>query len=533
MHVESFAMLLGGLGLFFVGIRMVSENLKQMTSRRFKLFITRFTDRGFLAGIAGAFSGFITQSTTVVTFIVASFISSGLLTVRKSLPIIFWSNAGCSLLVLIAVLDIKVVVLFLLGLSGICYAFEKPARFHHALGALFGISLLFLGLNLVSTGTAPFAEHPGFQSLLFTLKDSYLLIFLIGGMLTFLSQAAIGIMIIAITMANAGIFTMDQTLMIIYGVHTGSALTTIVLSASFKGSAKQAVMAQALLNLFGVTLFVILFYLELYARIPLVKSCVGFLSDDIREQAAFVVLLFNFFIPFVLSFLLTPFYRILNHFWPPSGEEALSKIKFIHAHAADDPETAILLIEKEIFRLLKRIPLYLESLRPGFGAKAIESDTYHRAFGEISSEIEQFIADVFHRELSLSTSETLLRVQNRHSLVASLEDNVYGLCTTLKEKQGGKVSEKLLMNIVESLDAIFLTAIEATESDDDGDLEILITLTSDKGPLMEKTRRSYLSSEKVLSPEDRALILYVTNLYERSVWALGRYGMYLSRSAAR
>jgi len=532
MHFESFATLIAGLGLFFVGIRMVSGNLKQMTSRRFKLFISRFTEKGFIAGIWGALSGFITQSTSVSTFIIASLISSGLLTVRKSLPIIFWANAGCSTLVLIAVLDIKYLVLLLLGLSGICYAFEKPARFHHALGALFGISLLFLGLSMISTGTAPFAEYPGFKSLLLTLKDSYILIFVIGGILAFISQTAIGIIIIAITMTNAGIFTMDQTLMIIYGVHAGSSITTYVLSSSLKGSAKQSVMAQVLFNLFGVVIFVAAFYIELYTDIPLVKGFVSLLSGDIKHQAALVVLLFNFLIPFILSFILTPFYGILNHFWPPLEEEALSKIKFIHEHAADDPETAILLIEKEILRLLRRIPLYLDMIRPGIKEGTVTLDTYHNAFGEVSSEIQLFITDVFHKSLNLSTSETLLNVQNRHTLVASLEDNVYGLCKTLEGKTEGGESGRLVMNIVESLDAIFLTAIEASESGDGDDLDILITLTSDRGQLMEKIRRIYLSSEKDLSPEERSLILYITNLFERSVWMLGRYGMYLDQNAA-
>jgi len=215
-------MLIGGLGLFFVGMELISGNLKQLTSRRFKLFISRVADNGVIAGIWGALLGLITQSTSVVTFIVASLVSSGLLTIRKSLPIIFWANAGCSMLMLIVTLDIKNVVLLLLGLSGVFYAFEKPVRFHHALGALFGLSLLFFGLNMVSMGAAPFAEHPGFKTLLFTLKDYYFLIFVIGGgVLLLVSQTATGTIIIAITMTNAGIFTMDQTLMLIYGVYAG------------------------------------------------------------------------------------------------------------------------------------------------------------------------------------------------------------------------------------------------------------------------------------------------------------------------
>lgn len=88
------------------------------------------------------------------------------------------------------------------------------------------------------------------------------------------------------------------------------------------------------------------------------------------------------------------------------------------------------------------------------------------------------------------------------------------------------------MSIVESLDALLLTAIETTESDDESDLEILIALTSDKGQLMEKIRRIYLTSEKDITPEKRSLILYITNLFERSVWTLGRYGAYLGQNAA-
>jgi len=91
---------------------------------------------------------------------------------------------------------------------------------------------------------------------------------------------------------------------------------------------------------------------------------------------------------------------------------------------------------------LKRVPLYLERLRPGIKEGTVTLDTYHNAFGEVSLEIQLFITDVFHKSLNLSTSETLLNVQNRHTLVASLEDNVYGLCKTLEGKnRRGRIGE--------------------------------------------------------------------------------------------
>lgn len=528
---NSIALLIGGLGLFFVGIRMVSTNLKLMTSRRLKRTIARFTDRGIVAGIWGALSGFVTQSTSVSSFIVASLISSGLLTVRKSLPIIFWANAGCSTLVLLAVLDIHSFILILLGISGICYAFEKPQQVHHVLGALFGISLLFLGLHMVGSGASPVAETPWIKTLLYNTRSSYLLTFLIGGVLAFISQAALGIIIIAVAMTKSGLFTIDQTLMIIYGAHLGSSVTTYLLSSSLKGSAKQSIMGQILFNVFGVVIFMALFYAELYTDVPLVKALIGILSEDIARQAALVVLIFNFMVPLVLSFFLDPLYRLLEHLWPPLEEEELSKIQFINEHAVSEPETAVLLTEKEVHRLLRRIPSCLDKVRQGSAPDHPPSlEAHHAAFAEVSTEIHAFTADVFRQDLSLRTSESLLNVQDRHNLVVALEDNCYNLVATLRNSTvEGKVAG-LAVNIVESLDAIVLTAVDVTENTDPADLDILVSLTSDRGRLMEKIRSSYLASEASLSTEERSLILYVTNLFERSVWTLGRYARLLSQN---
>ena len=533
MPIDSVSMLVGGLGIFFVGIHMVSSNLKQMASRKFKLFIARFTDRDFISGVWGFISGFITQSTSVNTFIIASLISSGLITVRKALPIIIWANAGCSTLVLFAVLDIKDFVLILLGITGICFAFDRPRRFRYALGALFGISLLFFGLNMVSNGASPFSEYPWFKSLLFKIEDSYLLAFIIGGVLTFVSQTAIGIIIIAITMTNAGLLNFNQAIMIIYGAHAGSSLTTYVLSYNLKGSAKQSVMSQILFNLFGIVLFTSMFYIEIYGNIPLVKAVVAEISDNIKQQAAWVVLLFNFFVPLLLSFLFTPFSRMLAWFWPSRKEEELSKIKFIHEHAVDAPDTAILLIEKELLRLLKRVPYYLDRLRPeNRETPGIDPDKYHEAFRNVSSEVQSFIADILHRDLTIRVSENLLNIQDRHSLLIAVEDNAYQLCKFLSGNVGSGESQRLILNIVESMDAILLMAVDSTESFDAADLDILSTLTADRGQMMEKIRRSYLSSEKGLSLDDRSLVLYITNLFERTVWSLGRYGSLLSQAVS-
>jgi hypothetical protein len=51
-----------------------------------------------------------------------------------------------------------------------------------------------------------------------------------------------------------------------------------------------------------------------------------------------------------------------------------------------------------------------------------------------------------------------------------------------------------------------------------------LVLAADRGDLMERVRKNYLSAELEISPEERALILYVTHLFERAAWSLGQYG---------
>jgi phosphate:Na+ symporter len=382
---------------------------------------------------------------------------------------------------------------------------------------------------MLSTGAAPIAETRWIRDLLLHTRHSYALTFLIGAVLALITQTAMGVIIIAVAMTKSGLFTFDQTLMIIYGAHVGASITDSILSMSLRGSPKQSAMAQVFFDGSAGIIFMLLLYVEIYTGIPLIKVLFGFLFKDIAQQAAFVVIFMNILVPTLLSFILDPFYRLLERFWPPLEEEALSKIKFIHEHTAGDPDTAVLLIEKEVHRLLQRIPLYLEKLRSDNNSDQGPSlESYHAAFAEVSAEIQAFTTDVFRQDLSLRTSEALINVQDRHNLVIALEDNCYRIVETMRETAAsdGKAAG-LAMNIAESLDAIILTAIDVTEDPDQSDLDILLSLTADRGQLMEKIRRSYLSSADGLGTEERSLILYVTNLFERSVWTLGRYGKLL------
>ena len=116
--IELFGGIVGGLGLFIVGLWLLTENLKTLASRRLRRTANRWTANRFSALLWGALAGGITQSMSALTFIVVSILRSGLITTKGALALILGGCVGGTVLVLIVTFDIKVVSLYVLGVAG-------------------------------------------------------------------------------------------------------------------------------------------------------------------------------------------------------------------------------------------------------------------------------------------------------------------------------------------------------------------------------------------------------------------------------
>jgi len=518
--------LLAGLGLFFAGVKMVGSSLKQMTSRRFRKLVSLWAANSFVASLLGIAIILVTQSTSAVTFIIVSLISSGLLTVRKALPMIIWANGGCAILVLIVMLDINPVILLVLGAAGVCLYLEKPEKYHSAVSALFGLGLLFYGLNFIKAGAAPIAEMDWLFTYLHDSRHAYIFSFVLGAFLSFIVQSSAAVSVVAIAMTQAGMFTVNETMLIIYGTNLGSSLTVWLLSASLKGTTRQLAMAQVFFNIAGCFLFLILFLAEIVFQIPLVKHFVLSISSQIEQQMAYVYFLFNFCTAVILSFAITPLSGLLARFWPPTAQEDRSKLKYLHERAIEDPETAMDLVSKEQLRMLSLAEELMPELR---NRTASTIAPVHQSFVALSGEVGSFLTDLADKDMGSRTSEHLLNLLNRQDLLVSIEENIYLLTKNLQEAIQSSALAPLADNLLEGLDTILLTSIGAMESGG-SDLQILTTITGDRSRMMEEVRHQYLNNEERLDAKEKSALLYITNLFERIVWLSGRLAASLEKA---
>ena len=177
--IELFGGIVGGLGMFAVGMWLLTENLKKLASRRLRRTAQRWTENHLTALIWGALGGAVTQSMSALTFIVVSILRSGLITTKGAFALILSGGAGVTLLVMIVTFDIKVASLYVLGIAGAAMTSERMSKFRPVAASFFGGAMIILGLTLLKDAAAPLAEQPWFRTMLEGDGDSLILAFLV------------------------------------------------------------------------------------------------------------------------------------------------------------------------------------------------------------------------------------------------------------------------------------------------------------------------------------------------------------------
>jgi phosphate:Na+ symporter len=214
--------------------------------------------------------------------------------------------------------------------------------------------------------------------------------------------------------------------------------------------------------------------------------------------------------------------------FPPSTSEVLSETEYLHERAADSPDTALLLLEKEQFRLMKRLPSYIDYVRLETSSEGkANPDAFHAAFQSISAKIGETLSSISRKSLSTLVSDRLIQVAKLQEQLVTLEGYVYQLTCNFKNVERGTKTADLGRNILESVDFMVLTAIDAIESQSEGEVETLALLTQDRSEMMTRILHNYFTVEGELKNEDRNFVLDITMLLENVVHTLARYGQLL------
>lgn len=523
---ELFAIFLAGLSLFFTGVAGVKSRLQQLSGRRCRKILARVTDRSILAGLVGLMFGAITQSASAVAFILSGMVATGLISLKRALPVVAASNVGTAALVFLAAVDMRLAILFLIGVTGLMIAFRIGHRFEAMIGALFSIGLLFYGLELMKQAFGPMPGYDWFQTLAAFLKQWTFAPFLLGAALRMIIQSSSAIGVIGIALLSTGLFTEFQAVMLICGAGPGVALAALFLSGNLSGPPRQIVLYQGLINFVSGTILALAFLVT-------DRNGGGPIFDLIYKVArdSSDCLAWTFFLSMsgclVVGLVILPWTeRLLGVLAPPTIEQDISRPAFLHEEAFAVPDTAVELVSQEQLRfhgvVISTLETVREETKEGVKAKPSALRTGGHSLG---GEITVFLKELINRDVSSETAGEILSLERRQENLDSLLETVYRYAVIRSETVFNDDLSALMDRLSESLHLILLTAGDAWRSGESEDLMLLMKLTEDRGEMMERLRRSYQMAEG--GAGQISALFYATTLFERAVWLVRQIGLSL------
>ncbi|MCL2283933.1 MAG: Na/Pi symporter [Fibromonadales bacterium] len=273
-YLEIAFALIGGIGLFLLGMKFLSEGLQKIAGNKIRSLIGFATNNRVFGVGVGFLVTAIIQSSSVTTVLVVSFVDSGLMTLAQAVGVIMGANIGTTLTAWILTIKIEQYGLVLAGLGAIFYVFSSKEMIKYIGISVLGVGCIFLGLMIMKFAASPVKDFPEFVEAFKTFRiekdagffTSYLGILkcaFAGCILTVVIQSSTVTIGITMVLASQGLINFESAAGLVLGENLGTTLTAVVASLTGNNNARRAGSFHALFNVIGVFYMTLIFHYAL------------------------------------------------------------------------------------------------------------------------------------------------------------------------------------------------------------------------------------------------------------------------------
>lgn len=290
----NFLELVGSLGLFLYGMKIMSEGLQKIAGEQLRGILAAMTRNRVMGVFTGILITALIQSSSATTVMVVSFVNAGLLTLAQSIGVIMGANVGTTVTAWMISLfgfgkfSISMLSVPLLGI-GLPLIFSAKSK-RKSLGEfIFGFAFLFLGLDWLKDSMPDLQNNPEVLAFVSGFADlgflSILIFLLIGTVLTVIVQSSSATVAITLIMCSRGWIGFESAAAMIMGENIGTTITANIAAFSANVSAKRAAFAHLMFNVLGVIwmLFVFKFFVNMVSGLT-----ESFWGTDPRGMAAWI-----------------------------------------------------------------------------------------------------------------------------------------------------------------------------------------------------------------------------------------------------
>ena len=251
--------LMGGLGLFLFGMKIMSEGLQKIAGSRMRKILSALTNNRIVGTLVGIAVTAMIQSSSATTVMVVGFVNAGLMSLVQSIGIILGANIGTTVTAQLIAFKITKYALPAIGIGVGFKLFTKNKKWSYFGEILLGFGLLFFGLSVMKHAFDPLKTSDEFRQLFMIVGDNHLVGVMIGAILTMIVQSSSATIGITIALATSGILSFEASVALILGENIGTTITANLAAIGTNLAARRTAFAHFLFNSLGVC-YMLLFF---------------------------------------------------------------------------------------------------------------------------------------------------------------------------------------------------------------------------------------------------------------------------------
>ena len=448
-----FLKLIGSLGLFLYGMKIMSEGLQKVAGDRLRSILTAMTTNRVTGVLTGVLITALIQSSSATTVMVVSFVNAGLLTLAESISVIMGANIGTTVTAwIISIFGFKVdMAAFALPLLAIALPliFSGKSNRKSVGEFIFGFSFLFMGLSYLKANAPDLNANPEMLAFVQNYTDmgffSILLFLFIGTILTMIVQASAATMAITLIMCANGWISLELGAALVLGENIGTTITANLAALTANTQAKRAALAHFVFNVFGVIWVLIIFH----PFMQLVNWVVDTFFQTSNPEVAISYKLsafhsiFNICNVCILIWGVKLIERTVCALIHPKEEDEEPRLRFITGGMLSTAELSILQARREIHLFAERTHRMFGMVQDLLHTE--KDDDFNKLFSRIEKyenisdnmelEIANYLNQVSEGRLS-SESKLQIRAMLREvTEIESIGDSCYNLARTINRKR--------------------------------------------------------------------------------------------------
>ena len=351
MEITIILTLLGGLGLFLYGMRVMSDSIEAFAGARLRGILEKLTTNRFMGILVGLIFTATIQSSSACTVMVVSFVNSGLMNLTQAAGVIFGSNIGTTVTALLVSFKLEKIAPLILFTGVAIVMFCKKAKVNKFAEIIIGFGVLFMGLSSMSASMGTMRESEAVLNMFSSLKSPILAV-LLGLVITAVVQSSSVVVSIMVLLANQGLMGLDICMYITLGSNIGACTSAVLASLNGKKDAKRAAAIHVIFNIIGTVLMFFAFALDVDGFVRVMSKIAG-------NDAGRVVAFSHLAIKVIQVIVMTPFIGgivKLTKILVPGEEQKIGyrenfKLKYIGDNVVLNPATAVVEVINEVDRM--------------------------------------------------------------------------------------------------------------------------------------------------------------------------------------